>query len=430
MSRTVAFHTLGCKVNQYDSQAMLELFRAAGYQAVPFDGPADVYVINTCTVTGVGDKKSLQLARRVRREHPESALVLCGCLAQRRGEELLAEGASLVLGTQARAQIVPLLERVRTEGKPLCAVEPLREGLPYEPLRIHGQEEHTRATLKIQEGCNNRCTYCVIPSVRGPIRSRPPEDIAREARALTEAGFPELVLTGIHLTSYGRDLGRGIGLLDALRAIHGLPELRRIRLGSLEPNVASAAFVEGLAAMPKVCPQFHLALQSGSDSVLRRMARRYNMRMYREAAARLREAFPDCALTTDILTGFPGETEAEFRETCEAVRELAFARIHVFPYSPREGTPAATMPGQLSRGEKEARARELIRIGREVGRLWRTRWLGRTDTVLVEDHAGGYTPTYIPVQLPPESAPPAGSLVTVRLTALTEEGMLGEIVPE
>ena len=201
MSRTVAFHTLGCKVNQYDSQAMLELFRAAGYQAVPFDGPADVYVINTCTVTGVGDKKSLQLARRVRREHPESALVLCGCLAQRRGEELLAEGASLVLGTQARAQIVPLLEHVRTEGKPLCAVEPLREGLPYEPLRIHGQEEHTRATLKIQEGCNNRCTYCVIPSVRGPIRSRPPEDIAREARALTEAGFPELVLTGIHLTS-------------------------------------------------------------------------------------------------------------------------------------------------------------------------------------------------------------------------------------
>ncbi len=432
MPRSVAFHTLGCKVNQYDSQAMLELFRAAGYEAVPFEGEADVYVINTCTVTGVGDKKSMQLARRIRRLHPESDLILCGCLAQRKGEALLREtGARLVLGTQRRAEVVTLLEQaVRSDTRMAC-VDPLPKGTPYEPLWVRTQEEHTRAVMKIQEGCDNRCTYCIIPSVRGPIRSRLPESIRAEAEALAEAGFREIVLTGIHLTSYGRDLG-GITLLDAIRTVHEVDGVRRIRLGSLEPTVATRDFAEALRRLPKVCPQFHLALQSGCDTVLNRMARRYNMRMYGEAVANLRAVFPDCALTTDVLTGFPGETEEEHRVTCEALRDIRFARIHVFPYSRREGTKAADMPGQLSRAEKEARVRELMAIGEETGRLYRGSWLGRETVVLLEtsDAGGwhGYTPEYIPVTVAPAPGLSSGDLAAVRLGALLGDGMTGTVI--
>lgn len=431
MSKTVAFCTLGCKVNQYDSQAMLELFRDAGYRAVPFSGEADVYVINTCTVTGTGDKKSLQTARHIRREHPDSALVLCGCLAQRKGQELLEQtGAALVLGTQHRGRIVSLLEEALRRGEPICATEPLAPGTPYEPLRIAQQLEHTRAVMKIQEGCSNRCTYCIIPSVRGPIRSRALGDIALEAAALAEAGYQEVVLTGIHLTSYGRDLPEDVGLTDAIRAVHDVPGIRRIRLGSLEPTVVTQAFTEALRSLPKVCPQFHLALQSGSDGVLRRMARRYNMRMYMEAVRRLREVDPLCAITTDILTGFPGETEEEFLETCEAIREIGFARIHVFPFSPREGTPAAGMPGQLSREKKEERVRRLIALGEETARAYREQWLGRRDTLLAETESDGfwtgYTPAYVRVFVPSAPGVHAGDLIQVQLTALQEDGMRGE----
>ena len=431
MDRSVAFFTLGCKVNQYDSQAMLERFRSAGYRAVPFDSDAGIYVINTCTVTGVGDKKSLQLARRVRREHPDSLLILCGCLAQRKAEALLETGAGLILGTQRRMEVVELAERVLATGKSLCAVEPLGESLRYEPMTIRSQEEHTRAVMKIQEGCGNRCTYCIIPSVRGPIRSRRPEDIKAEALALAQAGFPELVLTGIHLTSYGRDLGDSISLLDGIRAA-AVPGIRRIRLGSLEPTVATAAFAEALRDVPGLCPQFHLALQSGSDSVLRRMARRYNMRMYRDAVANIHSVWPDAALTTDILTGFPGETEAEFRETCDVIREVGFARIHVFPYSPREGTPAAVMPGQLTRAEKEARVRELIAVGEETARRWEQRWIGRTAEVLLEvcrdGFWHGYTPEYIPVRVPDAPGLSQGAIIPVCLRDPDAEGMTG--IPE
>ena len=270
--KTAAFHTLGCKVNQYDTQAMLEKFRAAGYEIVPFDADADVYVINTCTVTGTGDKKSLQLARRLRREHPDSALILAGCLAQRKPEDLLETGARLVIGTQHRGEVVELLEKALRENTSINAVNELNATTPFEPLTITSQEEHTRATLKIQEGCNNHCTYCIIPSVRGPIRSRPVDEIRAEAERLAQAGFTELVLTGIHLTSYGRDFTPRQTLLDAIRAVQDVPGVRRIRLGSLEPTVATVEFAQALRTMDKVCPQFHLALQSGSDTVLQRMA--------------------------------------------------------------------------------------------------------------------------------------------------------------
>ena len=426
---TVAFHTLGCKVNQYDTQAMLERFRDAGYMIVPFDGEADVYVVNTCTVTGTGDRKSLQIARRLRREHPASEVILAGCLAQRRGEALLETGARLILGTQRRGEVVTLLEDAVRRGVQLCAVSELTKEMPFEPLAIADQEEHTRAILKIQEGCNNRCTYCVIPSVRGPIRSRPVADIAQEAARLARAGFTELVLTGIHLTSYGRDLPEGT-LLDAIEAVQNTPGVRRIRLGSLEPTVATEAFAARLATMDKVCPQFHLALQSGSDGVLRRMARRYNTRQYLEAVDHLRQAFPACALTTDILTGFPGETEEEYEETRAMIRRVGYARIHVFPFSPREGTPAATMPGQLPNAEKERRARALIALGQETARAYRERWLDQTAEVLLEEQAEdgswlGYTPEYIQVSVPDGPGCSQGAALRVRLTALTADGMRG-----
>ena len=429
--KTVAFHTLGCKVNQYDTQAMLEKFRAAGYEVVPFDAAADVYVINTCTVTGTGDKKSMQLTRRLRREHPESHIILAGCLAQRKGAELLETGARLIIGTQHRDKVVELLEKAIADG-PLSAVNELNAATPFEELTITTQDEHTRATLKIQEGCNNHCTYCIIPSVRGPIRSRSLDNIRQETQRLAAAGYREIVLTGIHLSSYGKDLGDGSTLLDAIRAVHAVEGVQRIRLGSLEPTIATEGFSQALAVLPKVCPQFHLALQSGSNTVLNRMARRYNMTMYMQAVDNLRAAFPLAAFTTDVLTCFPGETEEEYRETRQVIRDVGFAKIHVFPYSPREGTKAAVMPGQLSKAVKEQRTRELIALGEETAAAYQAQWLGRETTVLIEEKIGGlwhgYTPEYIPVTLPDCPACAPGRMVNVRLTASCPEGMTADVI--
>lgn len=430
--KTVAFHTLGCKVNQYDTQAMLEKFRAAGYEVVPFEAAADVYVINTCTVTGTGDKKSMQLTRRLRREHPESAIVLAGCLAQRKGAELLETGAKLIIGTQHRDQVVELLEQAIANGTGISAVNELNAATPFEELTITTQDEHTRATLKIQEGCNNHCTYCIIPSVRGPIRSRSLDNIREETKRLVAAGYTELVLTGIHLSSYGKDLGDGSTLLDAIRVVHEVEGVQRIRLGSLEPTIATVEFSQALAAMPKVCPQFHLALQSGSNTVLARMARRYNMTMYMQAVANLRAAFPTAAFTTDVLTCFPGETEEEYQETRQVIRDVGYAKIHVFPYSPREGTKAAVMPGQLTKAVKERRTRELIALGEETAAAYQAQWVGKESTVLIEEKIGGlwhgYTPEYIPVTIADCPACVPGRIVTVRLTNPTAEGMTGEII--
>lgn len=427
---SAAFHTLGCRVNQYDTQAMLEIFRSRGYMIVPFSGEADVYVINTCTVTGTGDKKSVQLARRVLREHPDSELVLCGCLAQRLGEELLPMGARLILGTARRNEVVDLLEKAVASHTQICAVTSLTEQ-PFEPLRISSQQDHTRCDLKIQEGCNNHCTYCIIPSVRGPIRSRPLADIRQEAERLTKAGYHELVITGIHLASYGRDLPDHPSLLDALIEVQKAEGLWRMRLGSLEPVIANDAFAQGLLNLPSVCPQFHLALQSGSDTVLQRMRRRYNTDMYRKSVEALRRAFPHAAFTTDILTGFPGESEKEFEETRAMIREIGFARIHVFPFSPRAGTPAATMQGQLSRKEKEDRTRILIADGQETANAYMASWEGETSQVLVEDLEDGawkgYTPEYIPVLLDDPDVR-GGQMVRVRLKRASESSMTGHVL--
>lgn len=395
----VAFHTLGCKVNQYDSQAMLELFEAAGYEAGDFDGVCDVYVINTCTVTGTGDKKSLQAIRRAQRLNPAAQIVVCGCMAQRDGEKLLdATGARLVLGTARRGEVVRLLEQAVREDTRVCAVTDVRRA-SFEPLLITRHEGRTRATLKIQEGCDRFCTYCIIPYVRGGIRSRAVADVTAEAARLSEAGYREIVLTGIHLTSYGRDLKDGTGLMDVIRAVHALPGVERIRLGSLEPVIATAAFAQALSELPKVCPQFHLALQSGSDAVLRRMRRRYDTAAFRESAAALRTVFPGCALTTDIMSGFPGETEEEHRQSLAFCREIGFSRMHVFPYSEREGTPAADMPDAVPRHIREERARELIALGRQMARAYGESQIGERRSVLFETCeegvAAGYTMEYM-----------------------------------
>lgn len=426
MPKTIHFTTLGCKVNQYDSQAMLEQFEQHGYMAAKPNAAADVYVVNTCTVTGTGDKKSMQIIRRCRRRNPQAELIVTGCLAQRLGEELRETGARLILGNQYRAQVVELLEKAIAEGTQIVAVENV-EGVPYEPLSIHNHEGHTRAVMKIQEGCDNHCTYCIIPSVRGTIRSRPLDAIRVEAEALAKAGFQELVLTGIHLTSYGRDLEGRPSLADAVKAacVEGIT---RIRLGSLEPRVANEAFVEALKDMPELCPQFHLALQSGSDSVLRRMKRGYNTTQFMAAVERIRAAWPTAAFTTDVIVGFPGETEAEFEETLAFSKAVGFARMHVFPFSPRETTPAADMPDQIPEHVKADRVHRLIALGDELAKNYYEGFLGKTVPVLVEEkHKDGgmvgYTPEYIHVRLPEGNS---GTVSYVRLTSLTEEGMAGE----
>ena len=425
MQKTVCFTTLGCKVNQYDTQAMLEQFEQHGYKAAENGAAADVYVVNTCTVTGTGDKKSMQIIRRCRRRNPQAELVVTGCLAQRMGEKLRETGARLVLGTQFRAQVVELLEKAIAENTQIVAVDGV-EGVPYEPLMIHNHEGHTRAVMKIQEGCDNHCTYCIIPSVRGTIRSRPVESIREEAQALAKAGFQELVLTGIHLTSYGRDLEGRPSLAEGVKAacVEGVT---RVRLGSLEPRVATDAFVKELSGLPQICPQFHLALQSGSDSVLRRMKRGYNTTQFLAAAERIRKAWPNAAFTTDVIVGFPGETEEEFEETLRFSEKIGFARMHVFPFSPRETTPAAEMPDQIPEHVKAERVRRLIALGDELARKYHEEQIGKVVPVLLEESLEdgsmvGYTPEYIHVRVPSGES---GSIVNVRLTAIEGDGMLG-----
>ena len=431
MKPSIAFHTLGCKVNQYDTQAMAERFAEAGYREVPFDQEADIYLINTCTVTGTGDRKSLQLARRLKREHPACRLILCGCLAQKAGESLLSCGADLIVGTQDRMNVVALMEEVLSSGTPRCAVTPLPPSMPYESLQITRHYGHTRAVLKIQEGCNNRCAYCIIPAVRGPIRSRPLQDIGEEARRLRNAGFREIVLTGIHLTSYGLDQSPRGHLLDVIEMLQEMNGLDRIRLGSLEPVIATESFAASLGQCSKVCPQFHLALQSGSDTVLRRMRRRYNTSQYLSAVDHLRAVYPHAAFTTDLLTGFPGETEAEFQETARMIDLVGFSRVHVFPYSPREDTPASVMPDQVPNAVKESRARRLITLGKQATRRYLESWIGKTAEILPEEIVAGcwegYTREYIRVRLPAGVPLTSGTPVQITLSSVEGQKMLGQI---
>ena len=397
---TIAVHTLGCKVNQYDSEAMLESFEKAGYESVPFDQDADVYLVNTCTVTGTGDQKSLKLIRRLNREHPDAGIVVAGCLAQRDAEKVALPGVKLIVGVQRRSEVVALYQEAVRRGALIDATAPLKDA-PFETLFVSRHEGKTRATMKIQEGCDRYCAYCVIPYVRGPVRSMPLEALRAEARRLAVSGYREIVLTGIHLASYGR--GMDETLLDAIRAVQETPGVMRIRLGSLEPKVVTEEFARELSGFDKLCPQFHLSLQSGSDGVLKRMHRRYTADEYRQAADTLCAYFENPAITTDVIAGFPGETDEEHAETEAFLRKIGFARIHVFPYSRRSGTVADRLPGQVPEEVKKIRANKLIEIGNQLEIAYVQSLKGAEKEVLFETaspdgRAEGYTREYVRVR--------------------------------
>lgn len=402
-----AFYTLGCKVNQFETQALKELFQNAGYDLVDFDDRADVYVVNTCTVTSVSDKKSRQMISRAHAANQDAKIVVVGCYAQMSPEAAMKlPGVSLVSGTKEREKIIAYIQSLSdAKTGQINAVTDIGTERTFEALSA-SYAERTRAYLKIQDGCDRYCSYCIIPYARGRKRSRELPDIRAELQKLSDQGYPEVVFTGIHLMSYGDDLERDVNLIDALSLADDFPRIQRIRLGSLEPQLMKREMVDYIASNPKICRQFHLALQSGSDSVLKRMNRRYTAREYAECAAMLREQMPTCAITTDIIAGFPGETEAEFLETVSFVREIGFSRIHVFPYSIRPGTKAAAMPGQLSRECKEERVRVLIGEGRDLERQFARRFIGQTKSVLFEETSKnaafieGYTDEYVRVRAP------------------------------
>lgn len=402
MKKAASF-ALGCKVNQYESEAIAELFAEKGYEIVGIDEEADVYVINTCTVTNFGDKKSRQLIRKVKRQNENAIVAVVGCYAQTAPQELVkVEGVNLVIGTKDRAQIVEMVENYKTENGVENHVSDIMKERVFEPLSIQKLANRTRAYLKIQDGCSQYCSYCIIPYARGPIRSRDPQDVIAEVKRLAENGFKEVVLTGIHVASYGKDR-RDTSLLEILRQVHAVEGIERIRFSSIEPNVVTEAFAQAIADMPKVCDHFHLSLQSGCDKTLKEMNRKYDTEKYRQAAAILRKYLPEVALTTDIIAGFPGETEEDFQASYDFAKEIGFAKIHAFPYSPKKGTPAAARKDQLLNAVKAERSHRLIELSDKMADDFIQAYVGKEVEVLYERAVGegvyeGHTTNYIKVQ--------------------------------
>lgn len=401
MKKAASF-ALGCKVNQYESEAIAELFAEKGYEIVGIDEEADVYVINTCTVTNFGDKKSRQLIRKVKRQNENAIVAVVGCYAQTAPKELMEiAGVNLVIGTKDRAQIVEMVEKYdRANGVENHVSDIMKERV-FEPLSIQKLANRTRAYLKIQDGCSQYCSYCIIPYARGPIRSREPQEVVAEVKRLAENGFKEVVLTGIHVASYGKDR-RDTSLLDILKQVHEVEGIERIRFSSIEPNVVTEEFAQTMAALPKVCDHFHLSLQSGCDKTLKEMNRKYDTEKYRQAAATLRKYLPKVALTTDIIVGFPGETEEDFRESYAFAEEIGFAKIHVFPYSPKRGTPAAARKDQLLNAVKAERSHTLIQLSDKMAADFLADAVGTDAEVLYERAVGdgiyeGHTTNYMKV---------------------------------
>lgn len=428
---SAAFVTLGCKVNQFETEVMEGLFKQAGYEIVEHSLPADVYVINTCSVTSLGDKKSRQLIRRVQRQNPAAIIAVTGCYAQIAPEEIKAmEGVRVVLGTANRRRIVEYVEQARQQGgRIIDGVADVMQVREFEDIPILDMPARTRAFLKIQEGCTNFCSYCIIPFTRGPLRSRPLDSLRREARKLLDNGFKEIVFTGIHLGAYGRDFEDGTSLADAARAVLDMPGLRRLRLGSLESIELSDELLELLREHPRFSHHLHLPLQAGSDYVLQRMNRSYNREEFAALLERVRQAVPGVAVSTDVIVGFPGETEEMFADSLDYIRSLQFSRIHVFPYSPRAGTPAATMPDQVPEAVKKERVHRLQALAEEMAQAYRSAYLGTVQRVLLEtDTHGekdGLTDTYIRVY----TSDPAklGEMYDVRLERLYKDGVYGII---
>ena len=387
----IAFYTLGCKVNQYETQAMEQLALQRGHSLVPFEGPADVYVINTCSVTAVSDKKSRQMIRRARKQAPDSVVAVCGCYPQTHPEEVEKLGVDLISGTGDRTGFVELLERTWKERQSLTVVDDVFQRRVFEPLPAGGLEGRTRAMLKMEDGCVNFCSYCIIPYARGRIRSLPVEDCVRQARELVEQGYQEIVLTGIEISSWGQDLAGEETLIDAVEAIcRALPGHIRVRLGSLEPRTITKDFCRRCAALENLCPHFHLSMQSGCDSVLARMNRKYDSARYYESVTLLREVYDHPGITTDLIVGFPGETEEEFTQTLDFIQKCGFSAMHIFPYSRRPGTPAAKMPGQVPNAEKEARCRRAAQVAQKMEEDYLDSFLGQQVPVLFEEEREGF----------------------------------------
>ena len=428
----IAFYTLGCKVNQYETQALEQLVTQRGHSLVPFEEAADAYVINTCTVTAVSDKKSRQVIRRARKAAPDAVIAVCGCYPQTHPDDVEKLGVDLISGTGDRTGFVDLLEREWSDRQPITALDDAFQRRTFEPLPAGGLEGRTRAMLKMEDGCVNFCSYCIIPYARGRVRSLPLDDCVRQARELEAAGYREIVLTGIEISSWGQDLEGKPELIEAIEAIcQGLSPDTRVRLGSLEPRTITPDFCRRAAALPNLCPHFHLSMQSGCDTVLARMNRKYDSNRYYESVKFLHEVYDQPAVTTDLIVGFPGETEEEFQQTLDFIQKCAFSAMHIFPYSKRPGTPAAKLPGQVLNAVKEERAHRAAQIARTMQDAYLDRWVGETVPVLFEEERDGlwrgHTTRYCEVTV--QSAQPLhNQLRQVRLTGRDGGALQGVLV--
>lgn len=426
----IAFYTLGCKTNQYETQAMERLLCEQGHEICSFEDDCDCYIVNTCSVTAVADKKNRAIIRRCRREHPQAILGVCGCYSQHAAKAVRELEVDVVGGSGGRQQF---LEDLLAAAQSRTYQEHLDNALrrrEFEVLPAGGLQERTRAMLKVQDGCTNFCTYCIIPYTRGPIRSAPLETAVAQAKQLEQAGYREIVVTGIEIAGWGKDLpGKPPVWLLIAEICKAVPHLR-IRLGSLEPRIVTEEFAAALSGFQNLCPQFHLSMQSGCDTVLVRMKRKYTTEEYMESLERLRNAFPGCAITTDMIVGFPGETEEEFEKSLSFIRQCRFADMHIFPYSRRPGTPAAEMPGQLPNAVKEARSRRAIAVAQEMSETYRRSLTGTVQAVLVEgmegDHSVGHAMNYVKIYIP--GAYPRNEIQTVAVKSLYGDGVTGEVI--
>lgn len=450
--RTIAFHNLGCKVNSYETDAMAQKCIEKGYKIVDFEQKADIYVVNTCSVTNIADRKSRQMLHKAKKQNPDSVVVAVGCFVQANPEEVAKDEAiDLIVGNNKKKDLFEIVEEYLNQKSVSKDLEGTTvtdiHHCDYEELKINKSEEHSRVFVKIQDGCDRYCTYCIIPYVRGNLRSRKPEDVVREIKEIAANGYREVVITGIHLSSYGKDFlkdgkpsldysGNADYLINLLKDINEIEGIDRIRIGSFEPMILSEDFVSKLSKITKLCPHFHISLQSGCDSVLKRMNRHYDTKKFYEKTVLLREYFPGCALTTDVIVGFPGETEEEFNTTYDYLTKIKFFETHIFPYSRRKGTIADKMSGQLTMNEKKERVTKLLELDDKLSREYRESKLGETDNIIVEEiktingenYYVGHTPEYVMVALKEDGSLHrfVGHTVKVKLKEmLTDEMVLG-----
>ena len=436
--RKAAFHNLGCKVNSYETEAMQQLLEDAGYEIVPFREGADVYIINTCSVTNVADRKSRQMLHRAKKMNPSAAVVAVGCYVQAAGAELKKdEAVDLIVGNNQKKDLVEILDDYFADHENSGEILDIGHSQEYEELHIRRIADHTRAFIKVQDGCNQFCSYCIIPYTRGRVRSRRPEDIEREVRGIAEAGYKEIVLTGIHLSSYGvdfKDESEKENLLTLIKRLDQIPGIERLRLGSLEPRIVTREFAKELARLRTICPHFHLSLQSGCDATLKRMNRRYNAAEYQACCEILREEFDNPAITTDVIVGFPGETEEEFAETERFLKTIHFYEMHIFKYSRRAGTRAADMPDQVPEGTKSVRSDILLALEKQQSLEYRGRFLGTEEEILLEEpieidgtkYMMGHTRQYVKGAVPYEEGLKNKTVKGIFTKALNEEVLLLE----